>query len=306
MKVLIVCSATQNRIAPFILEQVDSVKALGVDVEYFTVSSKGIKGYLKHLPLLRSKISQFKPDLVHAHYGLSGLLANLQRKCPVVTTYHGSDINNFRSRIFSSISIFLSKRNIFVSNRLAKKTPLKGAYEVLSCGVDVELFKPLSRVEAREILGLDLKRKYILFSSGFDNRVKNYPLAAETIALLKDKYDVNLLEYKGYTRQKASLLFNAVDCVLVTSFKESGPLVIKEAMAVNTPAVSVDVGDVYEITKGVDGYHIGKANPMELSRLIEKSFEELNKINGREFILHLDINRVAQSLLEIYNFTKRK
>ena len=66
---------------------------------------------------LRKKIKSFKPDIIHAHYGLSGLLANLQRSVPVVTTYHGSDINLPKVLRLSKIAMRLSAWNIFVSQR---------------------------------------------------------------------------------------------------------------------------------------------------------------------------------------------
>ena len=55
------------------------------DAERFAFFSRAILEIIPHI--------DFKPDIIHAHYGLSGLLANLQRSIPVVTTYHGSDIN---------------------------------------------------------------------------------------------------------------------------------------------------------------------------------------------------------------------
>ena len=53
--------------------------------------------------------------MIHAHYGLCGLLANLQRKVPVVTTFHGSDIQSSTMiRCLSRLAMYLSKYNIFV------------------------------------------------------------------------------------------------------------------------------------------------------------------------------------------------
>ena len=86
MKILILCSKNSGRIAPFITDQVEALQKAGVVCEYFTVEGKGVKGYLRNfIPMMR-KIREFQPDIIHAHYGLSGLLANLQRKVPVVTT----------------------------------------------------------------------------------------------------------------------------------------------------------------------------------------------------------------------------
>ena len=97
MKILIVCSATNQQIAPFIKEQVENLQSYGEMVDFYFINKKGIDGYIRALPGLKSKIRKFKPDIIHAHYGLSGLFANLQRKVPVITTFHGSDINESKS-----------------------------------------------------------------------------------------------------------------------------------------------------------------------------------------------------------------
>ena len=77
MKILVVASYNKNRFAPFIVEQADALKHVGCEVDYFGVVGKGIKGYFNAFGALRNKIKSFRPDIIHAHYGLSGLLANL-------------------------------------------------------------------------------------------------------------------------------------------------------------------------------------------------------------------------------------
>ena len=117
MKILIVASDKNGRFAPFIEEQMAALQARGMEVLRYGITGKGIIGYLRELPALRRAIRQQRPDLIHAHYGLSGLLANLQRRVPVVTTYHGSDINVPSILRFSKIAMCLSAHNIFVSKR---------------------------------------------------------------------------------------------------------------------------------------------------------------------------------------------
>ena len=117
MKLLIIASDKGGRFAPFIEEQIAALQARGVQIIRYGVTGHGIMGYLRELPALRRLIRAERPDIVHAHYGLSGLLANLQRLVPVVTTYHGSDINKPNIRRFSKIAMRLSAFNIFVSKR---------------------------------------------------------------------------------------------------------------------------------------------------------------------------------------------
>lgn len=117
MKILIVASDKNGRFAPFIEEQMAALEARGMEVLRYGITGKGIRGYLRELPALRRIIRKVRPDLIHAHYGLSGLLANLQRMVPIITTYHGSDINLPSILRFSKIAMRLSAHNIFVSKR---------------------------------------------------------------------------------------------------------------------------------------------------------------------------------------------
>ena len=117
MKLLVVASDKGGHFVPFIEEQITALEALGVQIIRYGITGKGIIGYLRCLPALRRLIRMERPDIVHAHYGLSGLLANLQRMVPVITTYHGSDINKPSIRRFSKIAMRLSAHNIFVSQR---------------------------------------------------------------------------------------------------------------------------------------------------------------------------------------------
>ena len=117
MRILIVASDKNGHFVPFIEEQMAALQARGIEVLRYGITGKGIIGYLRELPALRRIIRKVRPDLIHAHYGLSGLLANLQRMVPVVTTYHGSDINVPSILRFSKIAMRLSAHNIFVSKR---------------------------------------------------------------------------------------------------------------------------------------------------------------------------------------------
>ena len=101
MKILIVCSYNKSKISPFILEQAHSLEKQQIKIDYHKVIGRGFIGYIKNYFSLIAKIKSYEPDIIHAHYGLSGLLANLQRKIPVVTTFHGSDINSSQAYKYS-------------------------------------------------------------------------------------------------------------------------------------------------------------------------------------------------------------
>lgn len=298
-------SYNKQRFAPFILEQAEALKRSGCDVSYFGVEGKGVIGYLKSYPALHRRIKELAPDIIHAHYGLCGLLANLQRKVPVVTTYHGSDINQKKVRPFSRLSMALSSHNIFVAQKTMDIVKPKSKYSLIPCGVDLTDLQLTDKVIARKEMGLDPDKKYVLFSSAFDNAVKNYPLAREAM----DKLDgVELLELKGYDRKQVTLLMCAVDALLMTSFSEGSPQVVKEAMACGCPIVSVDVGDVYNNIKDLEGCYVVSRSPEDIAYHIERCLNFDSRTKGRERIMSLGLSNdeIAGKLMRIYKSIVKK
>jgi len=299
MKILIVCSRNSGQIAPFILEQGEALKRAGVELDYYAIEGKGFWGYLKNRKGLMAKIKSFQPILIHAHYGLSGLLANSQRRIPVVTTYHGSDINNAKIYPFSRLNMMLSAHNIFVSEKNKLKAGLQFNQSLIPCGIDTELFTPADKQHARNALGLDADKQYILFAGAFNITVKNPDLAKAAAALLPT---VELIELSGYSREQVALLLNAVDVVLMTSFTEGSPQIIKEALACNCPVVSVPVGDVQEVIVKVPGCFIAAYSENDIAEKLQKALL-VNKLHdGRERFLEsgLDSNSVARKVLDVY------
>lgn len=300
MRVLIVASYNKHRFAPFISEQADALRRVGCEVEFFGVEGKGIAGYLKALPALRKKIKGFRPAVVHAHYGLSGLLANMQRRVPVVTTYHGSDINVKRVLPFSKLCMILSRFNIFVSQKTLDIAGPKSRFCLLPCGVDITELQMTDKSEARALLGFEQDRRYVLFAGAFDNAVKNSPLAKEAVSLLPG---VELLELKGFSRDQVTLLMCAADALLLTSFSEGSPQVVKEAMACGCPIVSVDVGDVAETAGSLPYSYITTRDSRDIAKHIHLTFDSHSKTPGRDRIIALGMDNisVAKQLISIYS-----
>ena len=310
MKILIVANHNTNSFSPFVLEQVESLKKLGVEFDFYGVHGKAIRGYLSNRGALIRKIRQFQPDLIHAHYGLSGLLANLQRKVPVVTTYHGSDIHSGgQALFFSRMSLLLSRYNIFVADYMIKLSGYRGRnVVVIPCGIDDNTFQPMDKIAARKQLGWSLEDKYILFAGSFTNDVKDPELAKAAVNCLKQQNrcvsgHVELIELKGYTRSEVAMLLNASDCMLLTSHQEGSPQVVKEAMACCCPVVSVDVGDVATTIGGLDGCVITTREPADIAASLSQVLNRSSRTNGRERIMELSLtdDMVAARILEIYH-----
>ena len=317
MNILIVASYNKKRFAPFVVEQARALQQAGCEIGWFGVQGKGLLGYLKEITRLREKIRECQPDIVHAHYGLSCLLANFAtRHVPVVSTYHGSDINLHKVRLLSRIAIWMSAWNIFVSKRNMK---LMGAVEGQKCSLvpcGINLPEPWSELKKRQIDGINVEQwvrsvfsseqKHVLFAGAFNNIVKDSNLAKAAVALL-DK--VQLIELKGYNRDQVNALMYSCDALLMTSKMEGSPQVIKEAMACGCPIVSVDVGDVSKKIEGVKGcFIVPTRNPKDIAVALKKSLDYGRKTNGREKIIELGFtnDQVAKRIIKIYDKVNTK
>ena len=311
LKVLVVCSGNApdfefSRHQAFIYDQIEAIKKQfeEIDFDTFFIRGRGIGGYLKQKSNLIERLKSNDFDCIHAHVAQSGLLANLQRRVPVITTFHGSDINVIRNRLISLATSFLSKKSIYVSENIRSKaiyTSKKNSL-VIPCGVDLDLFKPIEKKEAKRVLNLKLSKKYILFSSAFKVKVKNSPLAEKALRLLNQK-NIELLELKGYDRYEVSCLFSAVEVALMTSFSEGSPQFIKEAMACNCPIVSTNVGDVKEVIRNTDGCYITGFDPKEIADALENILSSGKRTNGRDFIHLFDNRKIAQMIMNVYKST---
>ena len=172
---------------------------------------------------------------------------------------------------------------------------------MIPCGIDLENYPEMDKLTARGIMGLQPQIKYILFAGAFDNRIKNASLAKEVVKLIPEAI---LIELKGYSRAQVATLMQAVDVLLMTSYTEGSPQVIKEAMACGCPIVSVDVGDVKCRLEGVSGSYVAQSRSVdELIGLLHHAIQFEGKTNGREKIVAdgLDNKTIAKRVLDVYN-----
>ena len=282
----------------FVYEQIESIKRLDPGVEYqvFSVVGKGVKGYLSSIKSLKKAINEYKPDLIHAHCGHIGALAVLQRSVPVITTFHGSDVNNAKMRPISSFASLLSYCSVFVSKKLLETLHVKGRRkEVIPCGVDCNIFFPMDKDGCKQKLGLDLKKDFILFSSDFGNSVKNPELAKAVAAHFPD---ITLMEIKGRTREEVAWLINGAELVLMTSFSEGSPQIIKEAVACGQHIVTVDVGDVREQLEGIEGCAVCDSDEQQLVDAVRTVL--YTRRPDKRHVNRFDLITIANKILELY------
>ena len=296
---------------PFVSEQGESLRAAGCEVDYFLVRGN----YVKAVGALKKKIREYKPDIVHAHFGLSAITAELQNLVPVVTTFHNGETLNLHVNLMSSLMSLRAKHVIYVAQHVRDLSYFKAKnYSIIPCGVPMDQCVVIDKEEARKRLGWDEKKKYILFGGAFDNLRKNYPLLRDAVERLEG--NIEIVEMKGLTREQCVLRMNACDLFALPSHSEGSPQALKEAMACNCPCLATDIADVKYLFGDEPGHFILR-NPRKTHErwdADEKSLDEMVALlkealafdcrtNGRKRILKLELSneQVAQKIIGIYN-----
>ena len=293
-----------KNLLPFIIEQGEAIRKCGVEVDYFPITGKGLCTYFTARKALMRKIKEFQPDLIHAHYGLSGITAVLQSKVPVVTTFHNGETLSFSSNLLSSLFSLRTKFMVYVAQHIYDLSYLKRKknYVILPCGIDLHECVITDKEIARKELGFLPNKKYILFGGAFANLRKNYPLLKEGIELLK-RDDIEVLEMKGLSRLQISKILSACDLFALPTKSEGSPQALKEAMACNCPIIATDVADIKHLLGDLEGHYICTFNPKDVAEKVEKALTFNSRTKGRERIIELGLTNdlVAKKLVEIYN-----
>ncbi len=277
------------------------MKNLGIDIEYFTVVGKGIKGYLKNILPLRKEIKNGKYDILHAHYLLSAMCATLTfTRVQKVISLMGSEV--YEKKIWSFLIYFFNR--LFWSVLIVKSRQMKEKLKirnimVIPNGVDLDQFKPIDRNRAIQYVKFK-KCKNIIFVANPNRKEKKFALARLAVENL-NKTDVALHTVYDIPHVDLVYYYNATDLLLLTSLWEGSPNVIKEAMACNCPIVSANVGDVKDVIGDTRNCYVTSNDRQEVASAIEKILTDGRRTDGRDKIQHLDSNLIARKIIDVYD-----
>ncbi|MCS3918542.1 glycosyltransferase family 4 protein [Fervidibacter sacchari] len=205
---------------------------------------------------------------------------------------------------------------------------------VIPNGVDLNKFRVMARQEARQQLGLDEDKRYLLYV-GRLVAVKGLDLLLDAFAQLTQKWrDVELLlvgdgTERGALKHQATALgirdkvhfvgaqpherivlwMNAGDVFCLPSHKEGLPTVLLEALACGTPIVATSVGGIPEIVaEGQVGRLVRSRDPKEMAACIEEVLEtRWDRQRLRDYVAErFSFDVVTRKLLEMYGSVMRE
>jgi teichuronic acid biosynthesis glycosyltransferase TuaC len=191
-------------------------------------------------------------DVVHAHFGLTAWPALAVPTRVRVLTVHGTDLHHPRTRLLTRAVLPLIDLPAAVSAPLLDELPglhTRPHAQVLPCGVDLERFRSIPRVQARAELGLHPERPYLLFAADPSRPEKRHDLAQA----LARACEVELLALGAVDPAAVPLWVNAANAVLVPSDREGFGLAVLEALACEVPVLATPVGIHPQALAGVDG-----------------------------------------------------
>ena len=295
-------------------------------------------------------------DLYHSHYWLSGEVVsrlNQHVRLPHVASFHTLGEAKIRARSEENESIVrirserdtLHRADRIVAVSEHERGNMIDFYEapgdriqVIPCGVDMDVFKPMPKDEARRELGLGDEN--VLLYVGRVQPLKGPELLLESVARmdLNERLKVlivggdvtgdeevtkvrrlagelgidHLVSFEGTVPHKRLVhYYNAADLCVVPSFYESFGLVAAEAIACGTPVVATAVGGLPETVKdGLNGSLIRDRNPEALAEKISLLLNDvwlrgLLASQARESVAALDWPTVAGRVAGLYESVYR-
>lgn len=297
----------------FINEQAESLRQLGVDYDLVFINGReSTWNYARGIVELHRALRKKPYDLVHAHFGLAGCVSRVQARLPLVVTFHGYDVLGcpkrsgritLKGRLFQASSFLLARTAAAVivqSEEMKRKLRFPRA-EVIPCGVDLEMFRPVEQATARAKLGRDPGTKYVLFPYNPAEATKRFDLVEAAVRLARRAVpNLEILLVRGKPHSEMPLYMNAADALVMASLIEGSPVAAKEAMAVNLPIVSVRVGDMPGLIGTTRGCYLVERDAASIAEKIVEVVKRGERTNGREMIAQRSMDKTARRVVSVY------
>lgn len=250
---------------------------------------------------LRSLITTWRPDLIHAHLPVTGILARLVADVPVVYTEHNlPDSYRLPTRILNRLTYAKNRAVAAVSEPVA--AGLAGypgpAPVTIPNGVAVDRPHPDVTARIRAELGVEAKTPLVVHVGNIRPHKGHETLIAAVALLVRLVPEVVVVSIGGEKRpgdlervrnaaEKAGVadrlrflgrradardFIAAADVVVNPADVEGLPVTLLEAMAMGRPVVATAVGGVPDIViDGVTGRLVPPGDPERLARVVAEA-----------------------------------
>ena len=291
--------------------------------------------YISGLKLLKKTITNFQPDILHAHYASSyGVIALLSRYKPFILSVWGSDIYDFPNR--NLLNKFLIKKVIKTADvvcstseamsEIINKNFSKSTIHIIPFGVDIDLFLPTSTnpkvftvgtiksIEDHNGIDCLLDAASILVNKYNEKRIQ-YLIVGKGSLLEEMKQKATKLKLDDFVTFSGEINYNKIveyhqmlSIFIAMSTRESFGVAILEAAACGIPSITSDIGGLPEVNQnGVTGLIIKPNDSKKLAESIIKLFEDYDYRNrlGKQARYRVEKyfnwNNNVKKMINIYN-----
>jgi len=200
---------------------------------------------------------------------------------------------------------------------------------VISNGVDLDIYKPIDKQKARERLGLPAKETILLWgAASLGNLRKGYSYAARAVELIQnigkiepllvtmgkekrmsEKYTLGKVKHFGFVKDPArqALMYSAADLFICSTLADGQPQTAVESLACGTPVIAYDIGPMPElIQNGKTGFIVPEVSAESLAAVLEEALEdpehltEMGQSCREEAEQKYDLSEQTKKYVELY------
>ncbi|RDU63995.1 glycosyltransferase family 4 protein [Helicobacter sp. MIT 14-3879] len=259
--------------------------------------------------------------------------ANIEcKKCPLLNSNYNYDLSYLTFKRKQKTYTKLKNLTIIgLSSWItdcAKKSALLKDKQIINLPnpIDTEVYKPISKETAKDLLGINKDTKIIAFGaiSATSIKRKGYRELREALSLLKNKSNIKLVVfgssnkedieriktiYMGHLYDDISLriIYSLSDVFVAPSLAENLSNAIMESLACGTPVIAFDIGGNKDMIKHLyNGYLAKPYDINDLARGIEWILESNNYKNISNNAIKsvkekFDSKLITNKYIEVYN-----
>lgn len=257
--------------------------------------------------------------------------------CPILKSSNKNDITNKiwakKLKAFDGMDLTIVTCSNWLADCAKESSLFKNfRIEVIPNPIDIDIFKPIEKKNAREILNVSSGKFLLLFGAmdATSDERKGFKYLVECLTALHEKYpetsekiellvfgssyakDINDLPFSTkfigrlYDDYSLSLCYNAADVFIAPSLQDNLPNTVMESLSCGTPVVAFNIGGMPDmIDHKVTGFLAREKESNDLAEGIHWLLEEeeikiLNEAARKKVLDNYRNEIVAKQYLELY------
>jgi len=254
-------------------------------------------------------------------------------QCPILGSDRDGDLSsavlNKKKKYWRDINLTMVAPSRWLCDCAYRSFLFRDArVEHIPVGMDLEVFAPTKKEEARKILGLPFDKKLVLFGAvnAVDDRRKGFKYLIDALKILTREKDRLELLIFGSTQSddvrrcnlkanflgniadnhRMSLVYSAADVFVAPSRQDNMPATVMESLACGTPVVAFDIGGMPDMIEPMkNGYLAKPFQSDDLARGIKWVVDHVDQValsnrSRAKMMAEYNIKDIARRYLDLY------